>query len=827
MSCTFDRIEKLLEQTLATGIDFIHVADNQVVLQVHFHIKRDAPPATPRNILTGLTKEQIVVHPALINVEEVDTDKDTVAVESIQWIESDTVLEITTKASGGFENFKLYIDDIRVDDFYNDVLFSFKANCESHLDCKQAEHECFDEDEVDFPIDYQAKDFWSFRRALLDFASLRYQDWQDRAEADAGVMLAEVMSALGDELSFYQDRVAREAYLETATQRRSLRHIARLVDYEIHEGLAASTWLDITVNEAESGSIPAGADVWVESDKSGNVYFEVGRGLADSINDEAFAVDSAINSLTPHIWDEDVTCLPVGATELYINGVHKANLPFNDTVDDDIPCRWMVLKTNPENSAITARRQLVCVIDITEHTDPLVDDPGCDTDITRLVWQEAQSLPFEMELDTLKVRGNIIPASAGKQAEVVFVTGAEVGDLVPGLTDLQKADVGRSVERIGADDTIMHLFTLPSSEEPPLCWLGDGAKDGVPEVYLTEVTWDGSNWQNISGGEWEWTRSFLGENASQADDEHYTLEDGTWRRVVGYRRVGKEVVHYDYASSDGKTLRFGDDAFGRIPDNKIFKVHYRLGNGKVGNVAANTLVHFSQGTLSFVASIDNPFPVENGQDAETSEEAKQLAPEAFRAVTYRAVREEDYREAAERLDWVQRAGAQFRWTGSWQTAFVTPDPLGAVNVNETQREALATQIDRFRQAGREAVVSDPVYADIDLKITICVQPHAYPAQVESRVMRALTGSGKKTGFFSEDNFTFGTPLRRSQLEATIQQVPGVKAANSITIRRRGYFSWKPLVGLYYPVNTYEVIRLENNPDKPEQGTLQLIMEGGA
>jgi hypothetical protein len=826
MSCTFDRIEKLLEQALVTGIDFIHVAESQVTLQVHFHMKRDTPPATPADILIGLTKEQIVIHPALIDVEELDTDRDIVAIDSIQWIDADTVLEITTVAPGGFANYKLYIDDIRVGEPYNDVLFSFKANCESHLDCKPADRECPDDNVVDFPIDYQSKDFWSFRRALLDFASLRYPDWQDRAEADAGIMLAEVMAALGDELSYYQDRVAREAYLETATQRRTLRHIARLVDYEVHEGLAASTWLDITVNDSESGSIPAGADVWAESDKGDSVYFEVGRGLADNINGKTFAVDAAINSFDPHIWDADITCLPVGATELYINGAHRANLPFNDTVDDDVPCRWMVLKTNPSNPAVAQRRQLVCVIDISEHADPLVDDQSC-VDITHLIWQDAQALPFEMELDTLTVRGNIIPATAGRHSEVVFVTGAEVEELAPSLTELQKAEVLRTVEREGADDTTTHLLSLPASDETPLCWLGDDARDAIPEVYLTEVTWNGNVWQAISGGDWKWARSFLGENASQADDEHFTLEDGTWRRVVGYRRVGNEVIHYDYASGDGKTIRFGDDAFGRIPDRKIFKIHYRLGNGKVGNIAADTLVNFNESDLSFVASMDNPFAAENGQDAETPDEVKQLAPEAFRAVTYRAVREEDYREAAERLSWVQRAGTQFRWTGSWQTAFVTPDPLGAVSVNDTQREALAAQMDRFRQAGREAVVSDPVYADIDLKITICVQPHAYPAQVEVRVLKALLGSSKNPGFFSEDNFTFGTPLRRSQLEATIQQVPGVKAVNTMTLRRRGYFEWKPLTGPYYPVNSYEVIRLENNPDKPEQGTLQLTMEGGA
>ena len=163
---------------------------------------------------------------------------------------------------GDFTLYKLYINDSRIDRYFNDVTFSFKAHCPSDLDCEPPEHECPPEDEVDFPVDYRARDFWSFRRALLDFASLRYPDWKDRLEADAGIMLAEMMSALGDELAYYQDRIAREAYLETATQRRSLRRHARLVDYPIHDGLGASTWLDVTVEDGQNGLLPAGMDVW-------------------------------------------------------------------------------------------------------------------------------------------------------------------------------------------------------------------------------------------------------------------------------------------------------------------------------------------------------------------------------------------------------------------------------------------------------------------------------------------------------------------------------------------------------------------------------------
>jgi len=820
--CIFDRIEKLLGQKTVTGIDYIYVDEKQVTLQVHFHMKRKNPLAKPANILTGLKKERIVIFPTQLSPEQ-----EAIPIEMLKWIENKTVLEITTKYPGGFANYTLHIDDTRVDPEFNDIEFSFKANCESRLDCKTIAHECPDEPGVDFPVDYQSRDFWSFRRALLDFASLRYPDWQDRLEADAGIMLIEIMSALGDELSYYQDRIAREAYLETATQRRSLRHHARLVNYEIHEGLAASTWLDVTVKDTESDSINAGADVWAISDNGNPIYYEVGWGLKDIINQERFDVNAVINSLSPHIWDEHKTCLPIGATKIYIDGRHKSDLPFNDTTIHDQPCRWMLLKTNPTNPAIQERRWMVCVIEISEHEDPLVDDSSCDREITRLVWQQAQALPFEMDLETLEVRGNMVPASAGRYYESFFVTGIDIDVLKPGLSDKEQSVVSRTVERHGANDSIMHLYSLQSSEGTPLCWLGDSARTAIPEVCICEVDWVDGQWQAIAGCEWEWTRSFLGEHASQADDEHFTLEDGTWRRVMGYQRIGEEIVHKDYVSSDGKTIRFGDNEFGIVPDNKVFKVAYRLGNGRIGNVAADTLVNFDTNAMSFALSITNPLAAENGKDPETSEEVKQLAPEAFRAVTYRAVRELDYREAAERLTWVQRAGAQFRWTGSWLTAFVTPDPLGAVSLNEDQREKLTIQMDRFRQAGREAVVTDPMYADIDLKIMVCVQPHAYPGQVMARVLKSLVGNKKQRGFFSPDNFTFGSPLRRSQLETNIQEVSGVRAVRQVEIHRRGHFDWKPLTGMYYPVGDQEVLRLENNPEFPERGTLQLTMEGGA
>ena len=96
-------------------------------------------------------------------------------------------------------------------------------------------------------IDYLAKDFASFLQGLSDFSAARYPLWVERSEADFGIMLMEVLSALADELSYLQDRVAAEGTLDTATQRLSLLRHARLVDYEPAPAMAASAVVQLDV----------------------------------------------------------------------------------------------------------------------------------------------------------------------------------------------------------------------------------------------------------------------------------------------------------------------------------------------------------------------------------------------------------------------------------------------------------------------------------------------------------------------------------------------------------------------------------------------------
>lgn len=81
-----------------------------------------------------------------------------------------------------------------------------------------------------------------------------------RAPADPAIAMLDAWAVVADVLSFYQERIANEGYLRTATERRSVLELARLVGYRPRPGVAASTHLAFTLEETvrDEVLIPAG-----------------------------------------------------------------------------------------------------------------------------------------------------------------------------------------------------------------------------------------------------------------------------------------------------------------------------------------------------------------------------------------------------------------------------------------------------------------------------------------------------------------------------------------------------------------------------------------
>jgi predicted phage baseplate assembly protein len=71
-----------------------------------------------------------------------------------------------------------------------------------------------------------------------------------RYDADFSIGLIDAFATVADVLTFYQERIANEAYLRTAVHRRSVLELARLIDYQLRPGVAANTYLALTVEDA-------------------------------------------------------------------------------------------------------------------------------------------------------------------------------------------------------------------------------------------------------------------------------------------------------------------------------------------------------------------------------------------------------------------------------------------------------------------------------------------------------------------------------------------------------------------------------------------------
>jgi hypothetical protein len=808
-----DRKTALLAQNLVTGIDFVAVDASQTKVDVYF-LNDPLGLTLP---LTNLAADQVMIYDAQ---QELPTQE--IGIATISWIVvgTDNVLRVQTTTPGDYRRFKFSLMDPRVDRYFNHLDLNFKANCPSDLDCKQPPLECAPFDWVDFPVDYTARDFDSYRLALTDFAAQRYPKWTDRLEADAGIMYMEVLSALGDEMAYYQDHIAREMHFETATERRSVRRHARLLDYPMHDGLGASTWIDVTVKQGFAhADLVAGMDVWAVNDNHQRILFEVGDGHQSILDSVVYRVVYNNNQFQPHSWDENDVCLPAGATEIYVEGHHHDDLRPSGGVDVE----WIVLQT-AEGPGRPAKVHLVRLDEVVDDDDPILGVP-----VTRLVWSAAYATPFQMDMEILAVRANIVPVVAGASYTERFIVGEDPDPFA--LSQQNYGPLTRALERVGPGGVPIYLFSLQGSDVNELVWEGQTAVSAYPALTIEPVSYVGTNWVPTLSPGWTWRPSLLGSPSSQPTDPDFVLDDGLWRRVVGYRTPTGMLIHQDYASGKGKTIRFGDGEFGQIPtEGTIFQTHYRLGNGTVANVKAGTITQWeTQDALNNpIASIHNPFAALNGEEAESIATVKQLAPEAMRAVTYRAVRPEDYAEAAERLPWVQKAGANFRWTGSWLTGFVAPDPLGKVSVSDAEFVELGLQMDRFRMAGREVYTVPPRYANIDLEVTICIEAGHLAQLVKAKVLEALFGKGGPRpikGYFHPDRFTFGTPLHRSSLEAHIQMVPGVLAVDALRLRRRGWFDWETMTDDEYSPGIDTIIRVSNDPFHPEHGTCKIYIHG--
>ena len=223
------------------------------------------------------------------------------------------------------------------DPVYASASFSFKASCPTDADCA-APHVCPPQARTAPPIDYLAKDYASFRQLILDRLAQTLPDWTETHIPDIGVMLVDLLAYAGDQLSYYQDAVATEAYLGTARRRISVRRHARLVDYRMHEGCNARAWVVIAAEAAQCAldptsiffgtAYPGGpapgilepADFAKVPAGSMIVFEPLSADPSPTIT-----LREAHNAIRFYTWGDCACCLPTGATSATLADYDEAD----------------------------------------------------------------------------------------------------------------------------------------------------------------------------------------------------------------------------------------------------------------------------------------------------------------------------------------------------------------------------------------------------------------------------------------------------------------------------------------------------------------------
>jgi hypothetical protein len=85
-----------------------------------------------------------------------------------------------------------------------------------------------------------------------------FASWHLGTNNDYQTMFVELWAYLADILTFYQERIANEAYLDTATLRDSLLRLVGLIDYHPSPGAGASGLVAFTASKGSSLTVPAG-----------------------------------------------------------------------------------------------------------------------------------------------------------------------------------------------------------------------------------------------------------------------------------------------------------------------------------------------------------------------------------------------------------------------------------------------------------------------------------------------------------------------------------------------------------------------------------------
>ncbi len=743
------------------------------------------------------------------------------------------ILRLRVEPIGDYSTYTLRIVPPIFDPLFASIDFKFRPGC-FNLNCAPSVDAA--PPPPDEPaIDYLARDYDSFRHVLMASMMQRVPGWRPTSEADLDQVLIDLIAADADELADYQDRVMNEAYFATARKRASLARYARLMDYHIHEGNQASTWLAVQVQMDRT--LPAQIGAWTGDDwrDSRAVIF------ASEAEQACFAV---LNQLDVYGWDETVSAIEAGSTEadlttnvagmtqVQANALRDAFLATDASGQALVGHILIQQDLNPETGTINGRdpsaRQIMRLLPLggsVARAESIKDprpDPvtAADRWFVRVRWMSADALTRCYATQTRcdgtlitgvsRFYGNLLRVTQGRPHVTTF---SPPGSILAeadnfNFVSTDAAEYETLFRQVGREQKVRGTaLRLPKA---PLAFRNTAPDGDAPTRSTLRVT--------VAGIATPW----------EEQSDLIESDGGAQHFVVETDEFGVSQV------------RFGDGVNGAaLPDNAVVTCAYRLGQGESGNVGADQLIHIDDAA---VTAVWNPLDVIDGRSPQPPQEILRAVPEAYRARQKRAVTLADYAARAQDIPGVARAHAQYAWTGSWRTVRIAIDPVGRTVLDPVLAQGITDHLNALRLIGEDLEIRPAQYVPLDIKLKVCADPDYWAddlwAVLETEFSTGYTPDGCP-GFFNPDQWTFGQAIHASQVIGRALAITGIDRVLSLSMRRWNAGSGGALVTVTLTpdmmpenvtekilVGAAEIIEVNNDPSRLETGRIQFDILGG-
>lgn len=334
-----------------------------------------------------------------------------------------------------------------------------------------------------------------------------------------------------------------------------------------------------------------------------------------------------------------------------------------------------------------------------------------------------------------------------------------------------------------------------------------GGSPGIATVTATQGVTITQEHLGSSDGTTAQTYALFNPNVASGSTYVEVNETGAWapwRTVDHVIDFGpNDPVCEVFEDENGITfVRFGDNVSGRVPTlGSPIRVTYRICDGALGNVAASSVLG-SVTPIPGLSAVANAAAAQGGADRESNQSIRANAPRALRAIN-RAVTVNDYAYLALQVIGCAKASAAQTAPGSI-TVFVAGMAPSAPSA--TVKAAVAAYLSDKTMVGTQVTIGEPVYAPLDVTLTVFVQPQYRQDYVKTNVVLAIQDA------LSYDNVTFGDTIVPADILKAIQAVDGVQTATVQVLDRAGY-------------NGIGGVALSTN-EIPVLGTLGISMQNG-